>query len=218
MRALMHRRLRRDEGGYTGLVEMVTVIFLLALILATVYSTIFSTQNTVIGDTQRLQNLDEARTIMAVLTKDTRTAVRLQAGTSPFILADKNEAIFYANLNTSDAPKKVHIFIDSSSQLKEEVWAGTGTKPNYTFPGSPKTRLVGRYVANDASNPIFEYFDDDGNVLPAPLSASDLLAVNGVRITLRVKKTRSAPSVATTTVINRVRLPNQDYDAIAGGG
>ncbi len=105
---------------------------------------------------------------MAVLTKDTRTAVRLQAGTSPFILADKNEVTFYANLNTTDAPKKVHIFIDSASQLKEEVWAGTGTKPNYTFPGAAKTRLVGRFVANNASKPIFEYLDDANNVLPTP--------------------------------------------------
>ncbi len=210
-------RLRREEGGYSGLLEMVTVLLLLGMILGTVYSTIFSTQDTVLGTNERLRNLDEARTIMAVLTKDTRTAVRLQAGTSPFILADKNEVTFYANLNTTDAPKKVHIFIDSSSQLKEEVWNGTGTKPNYTFPGAAKTRLVGRFVANNASKPIFEYLDDANNVLPTPLSATDLLNVDGVRITLRVKRS-NGQNVATTTLINRVRLPNEDYDATAGGG
>ncbi len=52
---------------------------------------------------------------------------------------------------------------------------------------------------------------------PHRSSATDLLNVNGVRITLRVKRS-NGQNVATTTLINRVRLPNQDYDATAGGG
>ena len=49
---------------------------------------------------------------MAVATKDIRTAVRLSSTTSPFIKADDNEVMFYANLNLSTAcPKIVRISV-----------------------------------------------------------------------------------------------------------
>ena len=58
---------------------------------------------------------------MAVSTKDMRTATRLQAGTSPFVLADKREVIFYANLNNNgtsgsvvdNGPRRVRIYVDA---------------------------------------------------------------------------------------------------------
>jgi hypothetical protein len=220
-----------DEAGYSGLLEMVTVLLLLGLILGTVYSTIFSSQNNVVTTTERLRNLDEARTIMAAATKDVRTAVRLEAGTSPFLRADAKEAVFYANLDTTDAPKLVQVYIDASDRLIERVWtADTGTTaPDYTYagvayPGIPTTcgstctvRLVGHYVANTTAEPLFEYLDEaDNTISPTPLSSTNRLAIDAVRISLRVKRD-SGLAVNTTTIVNRVRLPNVDYNAVAGG-
>ena len=96
----------------------------------------FSAQSAITGSDLRLQNLDQARTLMASLTKDVRTAVRLERGTSPFTVADKNQAVFYANLSTTSAPKKVDLSIDSQSRLIETVWtadAGLAPLPNYTY-------------------------------------------------------------------------------------
>ena len=50
-----------------------------------VYQGINSAGQAIGGTEKRLANLDEARTLMAVSTKDVRTATRLQAGTSPFV-------------------------------------------------------------------------------------------------------------------------------------
>ncbi|GIU87958.1 MAG: hypothetical protein KatS3mg009_2473 [Acidimicrobiia bacterium] len=176
--------------------------------------------DTVTGTGERLRNLEEARNLVAVTAKDIRTAVRLEAGTSPFVLADDREAIFYANLDTTDAPKKVRIRVDGQNQLIEEVWdADAGSvAPDYTYTGTARVRYVGRFVANDVDTPIFEYLDDDGNVLastPRSVSASDRLAVKSVRITLEVRRT-SAFNDNVTTVVNQVRLPNLDYNAVAG--
>jgi hypothetical protein len=156
---------------------------------------------------------------MATASKDVRTAVRLSAGTSPFVTADKNEAVFYGNIDTTTAPKKVRIYIDAQHRLIEQVWDSDpgSTAPNYTYnTTTPTVRLVGRYVANSSATPIFTYVDANDNPLaPAPLSTTNRLAIKAVRIALVVYKD-SAFNGHATTLVNRVRLPNVDYNAVAG--
>jgi len=211
------KRIERGEQG-VSLVELVVTLSILSLVLTIVYGSFMSASSTVSGANEKLQNLDEARTLVAVASKDIRTAVRLEAGTSPFLTADDDEAVFYGNLNTTDAPKKVRIHVDTEDKLIEEVWTADvgSTAPDYTYTGGPKIRLVGRYVANTTAEPIFTYYDDDGVALTSyPLDDSDRLAIKSVGITLRVKRTSTFNDEA-TTVINRVRLPNLDYNAVAG--
>ena len=58
-----------------------------------------------------------------------RTATRLQAGSSPFVLADKREVIFFANLNNdgtsgsvvNNGPRRVRIYVNVNNELVEEV-------------------------------------------------------------------------------------------------
>ncbi len=213
------RRLKakRSEAGIT-VAELTVTTAILSLVMVTIYGTFMSASDTISGTNERLRNLDEARTLVAVSSKDVRTAVRLSAGTSPFLTADDDEATFYANLDTTDAPKKVRIHVDTSDRLIEEVWTAdaSSSAPNYTYTGVAKIRLVGRYVANTTAEPIFTYYDDDGNVLgPYPLDATDRLAIKSVGIELKVKRTTTYNDKA-TTVVNRVRLPNLDYNAVAG--
>ncbi len=194
------------------------VVALLVFVMATVFGGFTSAQTALTTTGGRLQNLDEARVLMAATSKDLRTAVRLEAGTSPFAVADRTTTTFYANLETTTKPKKVHIYVDATSELVEEVWDADANSvaPDYTYTGSPHVRFVGRYVANTASSPIFTYLDSTGAVLANyPLDATDLLSVRAVRIMLLVRKVTSA-SMAPTTLVNRVRLPNLDYNAVAG--
>jgi hypothetical protein len=197
---------------------MVTTIALLSMVMVAVYGAISSSTNALENAGKRLQNLDEARVLMAQTAKDVRTAVRLGAGTSPFLLASDNETIFYGNLETTSAPKKIHLYVDPTSELVEQAWSADAgsVAPNYTYTGAPFVRFVGRYVLTSGVTPIFTYLDANGNVLShTPLSAADLLAVRAVRITLIVKRTTTAP-LAPVTLVNRVRLPNLDYAAVTG--
>ncbi|MGQ0825744.1 MAG: PulJ/GspJ family protein [Actinomycetota bacterium] len=209
---------RRGDARGTTITELMCVVLLLSIIMATIYSGLFAAETTVSGTSERLRNLEEARTLIAVATKDVRTAVRLSAGTSPFVTADDTEAVFYANLDTVAAPKRVRIHVDAQDRLIEEVWEADGgsTAPDYTYTGSPSVRFVGRYVANEADEPIFTYLDaSDAALTSTPLGATDLLAIKAVRITLKVKRT-SAYNTNATTIENRVRLPNLDYNSVAG--
>lgn len=209
----------RVDGHDRGatVTELVVAVAILTVVMAAVFAGMYSMQGAIAGGEERLQNLDEARHLMAVASRDLRTAVRLGAGESPFVYAAGNEAIFHANLDTDGAPKKVRIHIDDEDRLVEEVWeADEGSSaPLYTYSGAPEVRLVGRYLDNDEAVPLFTYLDTEGNPLGAtPLSEGDRLAVKAVQIKLVVKKATNQPLRA-TTLVNRVRLPNVDYNAVA---
>ena len=206
--------------------EMVAVTLMLGMVLMVVYRAIDSVTHSIGGTERRLANLDEARILMAVSTKDIRTATRLTAGTSPFVLADKREIIFYANLNNdgssgsvvANGPRRVRIYVDANSELIAEVTKpdATSVAPAYTYNGAATRRFVGRYVANAASSPIFRYYDVNSTELTAvPLSATDRLAARSVKITLSIRRATTFP-IANTTLVNTVRLPNVDYQQLLG--
>ncbi len=206
-------RRRADQSGQSTLVEIAATLLLLAIVMTFVYSSIDSAERTVSGTQLRITNLDEARTLMAVLTKDVRTATRLQAGQAPFTAADSRDVTFYANLdNATGGPRKIRISVDASNEIIESVQTpdASSVAPDYTYTGVAKRRYVGRYLANTAAQPVFEYFDDAGTQLAAPLSASDRLAVNSVKITLVVRAASKLP-VGNVTLVDQVRLPNVDY-------
>jgi prepilin-type N-terminal cleavage/methylation domain-containing protein len=214
------RRLR-DETGMT-LPEVMVVVAILGVVMLFALQSVASFETAATGGIVRLENLDEARLLMQVLSKDVRTTTRLDTTTSPFVLADDNEVTFYANLNLSTScPKLVHLYIDSQDRLVENVTepnAG-GTPPACSYTGQPKTRLVGRYVDNAASQPIFTYYyDNAGTLTPFPSSATPLSGENGLLVTaigldLAIRKDTTL-SVAHTTLQTRVRLPNVYYNPI----
>ena len=205
---------RRDERGQSSMGEVMMTVLLLGIVMTFVYKAIDTTQYAIAGETARLANLDEARTLMAVTTKDLRTATRLVPGTSPFVAASPNDVTFYANLNnTTGGPRKIRIYVDATSELIAQAWtpdAGS-VSPNYTYTGTAVPRYVGRYVTNSTSPAIFTYYDSTGTQLPSgSLTAANLLAVYSVKVTLVVRKQTTLP-LRPITLVNRVRLPNVDY-------
>ncbi len=79
------------------------------------------------------------------------------------------------------------------------------------------------YVANATSEPIFTYYYDDGtgdvafaSHRDAACRAPNLLLVNGVGIHLSIRK-HTNYTVAETTLVNKVRLPNVDYNPLPSG-
>ena len=84
----IHERLARSrfETGVT-LIELVVVCSVMTVILGFVTRTLVVMQNASTGSSLRLQNLEEARILMDLVTKDVRTAARMTPTTSPFDVA-----------------------------------------------------------------------------------------------------------------------------------
>lgn len=217
LRRCTDRRLRGSRG--TTLVELLATITVLSMVLGFVYAGTGSLREAVEGTDRRLQNLGEARILMSTLSKDLRTAVRPAPTDSPFVVADANHVELYANLNPTPAPRLIEITINENDELVEEtIVADPGAVAPYSYadydPVDAEVRLVGRFVDNDEADPLFSYYDDDGNELgPLPLGPSQLLAVDSVGIALSVKK-ESTFARNPTVVENRVRLPNVDYQEV----
>jgi prepilin-type N-terminal cleavage/methylation domain len=247
----------RGERG-TTLVELVVVVSILGVVLTFVTKGLITMQDATVGQSYRLQNLDEARTLMNTVSRDIRSATRLSATSSPFTFpasgpgsvpapgfghsapyAGDNEVWFYSNLtlstttNPNPCPDVVHLYVDTSVNppvLKEQILSdttSTDAPPTCTYPSatsSYSTRLVGKYVANPSTEPVFTYWYDDSTGAPAAfpqtstqtstgLAPSDMLNVDEIGVTLAIRESNNfhAPY---TTLVNRVSMPNIDYNPI----
>lgn len=144
--------------------------------------------------------------------------------------ASATEVWFFANLtlttgSPSPCPDVVHLYVDtgvSPPVLKEQTLAAAagGTPPSCTYSGSYATRLLGKYVANTGSQPVFTYYYDDLSGTPTafstslnPLSAANRLQISMVGITMAIRQSTNF-NVPYTTLVNRVRLPNVDYNPL----
>jgi hypothetical protein len=216
-------------------------MLVLSVILGFTLQSVASFQRASTGGARRIENLNEARILMQVITKDIRTAAKLDATSPPFpdgpsgvysidgvTRADDNELVFFANLNLStQCPKLIRLhlqYVDSVDgyRLIESVTEpSSGVPPTCSYPATPsRTRLVGRFIANNLSTePMFTYYydaDGDGELDPflvseTPLSVENALKVKAIGVNLAVRKGTSL-TVAPTMVANFVRLPNVFYN------
>jgi type II secretory pathway pseudopilin PulG len=220
----------RDERGIT-LTEVVMVTAILALVVTFVTSGFVSMQSAATTADIKLQNLDEARTLMDNMTKDIRTATLLPipSATSPFTLADQSSMQFYANLMTTGSPNRVDLYVDSTNpnapRLIEKLTPPKpGSNPPTWIPtgGTPAVRYVGQYVVNGTgiyTTPLFTYYDSSGTQLTPPvgqtmLDPSQFPSIASVKVTLSVRKSTSR-AIPATTLVNQVTLPNIYYSVDA---
>jgi hypothetical protein len=186
---------RAGEAG-TSVAELTVVIALLSLVLAISLGSFNSFQTAASGSDRRVRDLAEARNMMAVLTKDLRTASAMQAIAG-------NDVTFLAYLNTTSAaapPNKVRLYADGQGRLYEAITPPDNPAANpVTYTGAASTHPLGANVTGAAT--LFRYLDEDG------AATSTLTEIRSVTITLTVS---SPPSqgVAPTTLSSQVWLPN----------
>jgi len=186
----------RGQAGVT-LVEMAVVVALLGLVLATAFQGLVSYQRATGSADTRQQNLDQARTIMAVLTKDLRTATEFTTMTA-------TDVTFTGLLNTTaTAPaNQLRLYVDSGGVLREAVTVpDKPTASPLTYTGTPTTRVVGQGLVSTSS--LLSFRDSSDAV------TTSLTAVTSVIITVSVDlPSRSGADVPPTVLSSRVFLPN----------
>jgi type II secretory pathway pseudopilin PulG len=185
---------REGQAGIT-VVEMTVVIGLLGLVLAVAFQSVAAYQRAAAASDSRQQNLDQARTVMAVLTRDLRTA-------RSFSALAAGDVTFLGLLNTGATapPNRIRLYVDAQGVLREAI-----TPPNnpnaspVTYTGTPTTRVVGNGLVNTGS--LLSFRDSADNVTADPTE------VTSVVVTLSVDLPSGAP-VPPTVLSSRVFLPN----------
>jgi prepilin-type N-terminal cleavage/methylation domain-containing protein len=225
MRRFVPRVRLSDERGLS-LIELVMTLMIMSLVLGFVFATFGSIFWTTEKGEIRLQNLDEARTIMNGITKDIRTATRWDPVSSPFgtgIASDPTApglADARHPASPPAGPRRIRIYVDATFRLMQDVTrpsAACSAPFTCTYPSTPTlTRVLGYYVPS--SGTIFSFYDDSTTPTPTqltstPLSAADLLRVGQIQITLTIQKPTGF-NVPASTVVNQVRMPNVDYNPL----
>jgi type II secretory pathway pseudopilin PulG len=191
------RRRAEGQAGIT-MVEMAVVIALLGLVLAMAMQGLVSYQRAAASADTRQQNLEEARTVMAVATKDLRTATE-------FCTTGATDVTFMGLLNTGPtaAANKIQLVLDTSSTVLKEVVTppdSSGANSCSNTVGST-TRVVGQGLP--AASSLFSYRDSSDNV------TTTLTAITSVVVTVSVDlPSRSGVDVPATVLTSRVFLPN----------
>ncbi len=190
---------RSREGGQAGVtvVEMAVVVALLGLVLTMAMQGLVSYQRAAAGADTRQQNLEQARTVMAVLSKDLRTA-------TAFTAMAATDVTFTGLLNTAATapPNQLRLYADSSGVLREAVTPPDNPNASpITYTGTPTTRIVGRGLVSTSS--LLSFRDSTDTV------TTSLTAVTSVVVTVSVDlPSRSGIDVPPTVLTSRVFLPN----------
>jgi type II secretory pathway pseudopilin PulG len=188
-------RRRGRQAGVT-VVEMTVVIALLGLVLALALQSLGAYQRAAAANDMRQRNLEQARVVMAVLTKDLRTATSF----SSLAAAD---VTFLALVNTGATapPNQIRLDVDAQGVLRERTWLPDDPNASpITYTGTAdRTRVVGQGLVGTGS---LLSFRDSADAVTTTLSA-----VRSVVITLSVDLPSGAP-VPPTVLSGRVFLPN----------
>ena len=186
----------RDQAGVT-MVEMAVVVALLGLVLTMAFQGLISYQRAAASADTRQQNLDQARIVMAVLTKDLRTATEFTAMTA-------SDVTFTGLLNTAATapPNQLRLYADAGGVLREAVTPPDDPNASpLTYTGTPTTRVVGRGLVSTSG--LLSFRDSSDAV------TTTLTAVTSVVVTVTVDlPSQSGAEVPATVLTSRVFLPN----------
>jgi type II secretory pathway pseudopilin PulG len=190
---------RRAGDGQAGItmIEMAVVVALLGLVLTMAFQGLISYQRAAASADTRQQNLDQARIVMAVVTKDLRTATEF----SSIAGAD---VTFTGLLNTAaTAPaNQLRLYVDGGGVLREAVTPPDDPNDSpLTYTGTPTTRIVGRGLVSTSG--LLSYRDSTDAV------TTTTTAVASVVVTVSVDlPSLSGADVPPTVLTSRVFLPN----------
>lgn len=188
-------RRRSRQAGVT-VVEMTIVVALLGLVLALALQSLGAYQRAAVAADMRQRNLDEARVVMAVLTKDLRTATSFSA-----LAAADVTFLGLVNTGATAPPNQIRLDVDGQGVLRERTWLPDDpTASPITYTGTAdRTRVVGRGLVTTGS--LLSFRDS------ADAATTTLSAVRSVVITLSVDLPSGAP-VPPTVLSSRVFLAN----------
>lgn len=215
------QKLHSDQSGFT-LPELITAMGIGLIVLMAAFMLL----DRAVSGSSRLADRQEAvqrgRLAMELITRQLRSQVCLDDA-QPIVSGDDNSVTFYANLssNPNAAQKRALRYVASEKRLYEDVYTGTGTFPQLTFPASPTTskellrpvtQTTEKTGTTTVTRPIFRYYKYVNNtttgalqLLSTPLSAADapeVVMINIAFATLPQRKVERTTDIVDATTFD----------------
>jgi prepilin-type N-terminal cleavage/methylation domain-containing protein len=223
------RQLRSDQSGFT-LPELITGMAIGLVVLMAAFMLL---DRAVSGSTKladRQEAVQRGRLTMELMTRQLRSQVCLGQA-QPILSGDDNAVTFYSNLtsNPNTAQKRSLRYVASEKRFYQDVYNGTGTFPNLTFPSSPTTsnellrpvtQTTEKVGSTYVTRPIFRYYKYVNNtttgalqLLSTPLSAADAPDVVMINVAFATLPQRLVER--TTDIIDATTFDSNVYVRLA---
>jgi hypothetical protein len=209
-----------DESGFTVMELLVASILGIIVILAAA-ALMDGAQGHASRVSARVDGTQRGRAAMEQVTQRLRSQVCLGTAT-PTVEATDDSVTFYADFgDEAFTPERRRVYVDDENgdgvmELREEIFPGTGTPPNVTFPVSPAQRRLlvdGIEPAKDSAGVPLQYFTyyaydsstptEPRELLDTPVSADDRARLVRVQIAFRTR-VRGQEERVDTTFVNSV--------------
>lgn len=175
-----------EASGFTvvELLVAVSVLAIVSTILAAFFFNFFKSFHKG-EDYARLQNDSIAASLL--LEKE------LRATTEVIDPSSNTLTIRAYAVSSSSPPDEVRYFIENG-QIKRGLIPPTGSPPDYTY--DPASETVKAIANNVISDPLFEYFDQDGTQLTPPILAASITLI---KVNLTIDDDPGKPPEAIST-------------------
>jgi type II secretory pathway pseudopilin PulG len=224
--AASHARIRREDG-FT-LVEMLVASVTGMIVILAAFALIDASSGLSSKVNDRVDTTARARDGMEQITRELRSQVCLQPGSSAIVDGQTGSITFYTFTGKGTyAPEKHTITWSSATKtIVDYTYVGTGSAPAITYPSMPtRANTVVSQVDQAAGAPIFSYYtwSASGSVIPslalvAPLSNSDLPNVVRIVVQYRVDPGGKTTSGQSTTLQDEVYAQTADPNQAGGPG
>lgn len=201
---------RRFLSGMT-LVELVTAIFVMAIAMGG-FSILFLRSykmNAFILETG-VASAAASRGVDRIVA-DLRKIRQGDDGSYPIISGTGTDLKVYLDIDNDGKTERVHYFLQNGL-LKQGITEPNATQP-VTYPASETVTNIVTYVANETSEPVFFYYNDDypgdtvNNPLATPIAVQDARLVK-VRLIININPNK-APEETNVESIAEFRNLNE---------
>lgn len=131
----------------------------------------------------------ETRRVLRVMVSELRSIMPSAQGSYSIESAATSSIVFFADVNSDNLADRINYFFEpSSSSVRRGVVLASGNPPAYNMNTQTFSTLV-TGVSNDASIPLFKYYDGNYSGNSSPLSIPvNIQEIRLVEVTIRVQR------------------------------
>lgn len=175
------------KQGLTA-IETIATIAITILIFAAVSYAITSFYRSNSYTIEQSFAVNSARKGVETMVSNIREATYSDTGAYPVVSAATSSFRFYSDIDRDMNIEKIRYFLDGSDFKKGEIQA-TGNPPVYND-SDEVISVLSEYIRNTSAQPIFRYYDKDGNEIVDLSQVADIASVK-VRLIVNVVEGRA---------------------------